>query len=87
MISSNLISKKRDGLNLKKDDIELFFNEYLSEKITDAQMSAMLMAIYFNGMNEEETFSLVEVMLQSGKTLDFSDSKGFVADKHSNTLL
>ena len=83
MISSNLISKKRDGLNLKKDDIELFFNEYLYEKITDAQMSAMLMAIYFNGMNEEETFSLVEVMLQSGKTLDFSDSKGFVADKHS----
>jgi pyrimidine-nucleoside phosphorylase len=83
LISSNLISKKRDGLNLKKDDIELFFNEYLSEKITDAQMSAMLMAIYFNGMNEEETFSLVEVMLQSGKTLDFSDSKGFVADKHS----
>ena len=83
MISSNLISKKRDGLNLRKDDIELFFNEYLSEKITDAQMSAMLMAIYFNGMNEEETFSLVEVMLQSGKTLDFSDSKGFVADKHS----
>ena len=83
MISSNLISKKRDGLNLRKDDIELFFNEYLSEKVTDAQMSAMLMAIYFNGMNEEETFSLVEVMLQSGKTLDFSDSKGFVADKHS----
>jgi pyrimidine-nucleoside phosphorylase len=83
LISSNLISKKRDGLNLRKDDIELFFNEYLSEKITDAQMSAMLMAIYFNGMNEEETFSLVEVMLQSGKTLDFSDSKGFVADKHS----
>jgi pyrimidine-nucleoside phosphorylase len=83
LISSNLISKKRDGFNLKKDDIELFFNEYLSEKITDAQMSAMLMAIYFNGMNEEETFSLVEVMLQSGKTLDFSDSKGFVADKHS----
>ena len=59
MISSNLISKKRDGLNLRKDDIELFFNEYLSEKVTDAQMSAMLMAIYFNGMNEEETFSLV----------------------------
>ena len=83
MISSNLISKKRDGLNLKKDDIELFFNEYLSEKITDAQMSAMLMAIYFNGMNEEETYSLVEVMIKSGKTLDFSDTKGFVADKHS----
>ena len=63
--------------------MELFFNGYLNGKVTDAQMSAMLMAIYFNGMGEEEIFSLVEVMLKSGKTLDFSDSKDFVADKHS----
>ena len=83
MIYSNLISKKRDGFNLKKSDIELFFNGYLIGKVTDAQMSAMLMAIYFNGMDEEEIFSLVEVMLRSGKTLDFSDSKDFVVDKHS----
>ena len=83
MIFSNLISKKRDGFNLKKSDVELFFNGYLTGKVTDAQMSAMLMAIYFNGMDEEEIFSLVEVMLRSGKTLDFSDSKYFVADKHS----
>ena len=83
MIFSNLISKKRDGFNLKESDVELFFNGYLFGKVTDAQMSAMLMAIYFNGMGEEEIFSLVEVMLKSGKTLDFSDSKGFVADKHS----
>ena len=83
MIFSNLISKKRDGFNLKKSDVELFFNGYLTSKVTDAQMSAMLMAIYFNGMDEEEIFSLVEVMLRSGKTLDFSDSKDFVADKHS----
>ena len=83
MIYSNLISKKRDGFNLKRIDVELFFNGYLIGKVTDAQMSAMLMAIYFNGMGEEEIFSLVEVMLKSGKTLDFSDSKGFVADKHS----
>ena len=83
MIFSNIISKKRDGFNLKKSDVELFFNGYLIGKVTDAQMSAMLMAIYFNGMNEEEIFSLVEVMLRSGKTLDFSDSKDFVADKHS----
>ena len=83
MIFSNLISKKRDGFNLKKSDVELFFNGYLIGKVTDAQMSAMLMAIYFNGMDEDEIFSLVEVMLRSGKTLDFSDSKDFVADKHS----
>lgn len=83
MIYSNLISKKRDGFNLKKNDVELFFNGYLIGKVTDAQMSAMLMAIYFNGMDEDEIFSLVEVMLRSGKTLDFSNSKDFVADKHS----
>ena len=83
MIYSNLISKKRDGFNLKKNDVQLFFNGYLIGEVTDAQMSAMLMAIYFNGMDEEEVFSLVEVMLKSGKTLDFSDSKDFVADKHS----
>ena len=83
MIFSNLISTKRDGLNLKKSDVELFFNGYLTGKVTDAQMSAMLMAIYFNGMDKEEIFSLVEVMLRSGKTLDFSDSKDFVSDKHS----
>ena len=83
MIYSNLISKKRDGFNLKRNDVELFFNGYLIGKVTAAQMSAMLMAIYFNGMDEEEIFSLVEVMLRSGKTLDFSDSKDFVADKHS----
>ncbi len=83
MIYSNLISKKRDGSNLKKNDVQLFFNGYLIGEVTDAQMSAMLMAIYFNGMDEEEVFSLVEVMLKSGKTLDFSDSKDFVADKHS----
>ena len=83
MIYSNLISRKRDGFNLKKNDVELFFNGYLIGKVTDAQMSAMLMAIYFNGMDEDEIFSLVEVMLRSGKTLNFSDSKDFVADKHS----
>ena len=83
MIYSNLISKKRDGFNLKKNDVQLFFNGYLIGEVTDAQMSAMLMAIYFNGMDEEEVFSLVQVMLKSGKTLDFSDSKDFVADKHS----
>ena len=83
LIPASLISKKRDGLNLTKDEIKSFLNGYLSEIVTDEQMSAMLMAIYFNGMNEEETFSLVDIMLHSGKTLDFSKSKEFVADKHS----
>ena len=83
MIPANLISKKRDGLDLTKNEIESFFDGYLSKIVTDEQMSAMLMAIYFNGMNEEEIFSLVNIMLYSGTTLDFSKSKEFVADKHS----
>ena len=83
MIPASLISKKRDGLDLTKNEIKSFFDGYLSKIVTDEQMSAMLMAIYFNGMNEEETFSLVNIMLHSGTTLDFSKSKEFVADKHS----
>ncbi|SVA95056.1 uncharacterized protein METZ01_LOCUS147910 [marine metagenome] len=46
-------------------------------------MTALLMAIFYTGMNEEETFALVDVMLNSGSTLDFSDSDAYVADKHS----
>jgi len=83
MIAASLISKKRDGIHLGKNDIDSFFSGYLSGMVTDAQMSAMLMAIYFNGMNEDETFALVDVMLHSGTILDFSQSKRFVADKHS----
>jgi len=83
MIPASLISKKRDGIHLGKNEIDSFFSGYLSGMVTDAQMSAMLMAIYFNGMNEDETFTLVDVMLHSGTILDFSQSKRFVADKHS----
>ena len=83
MIPSNLISKKRDGESLTKDEISLFFKEYLSDNVSDSQMTAMLMAIYFNGMDEIELFTLVEVMLYSGKSLNFSHSKQFIADKHS----
>ena len=83
MIPANLISKKRDGHHLNKDEINSFFNGYLSQMVTDAQMSAMLMAIYFNGMNEDETFSLVNVMLNSGTILKFPQSNSYICDKHS----
>jgi len=83
LIPANLISKKRDGHHLNKDEINSFFNGYLSQVVTDAQMSAMLMAIYFNGMNEDETFSLVNVMLNSGTILKFPQSNSYIGDKHS----
>ena len=83
MIPANLISKKRDGRALNKDELTWFINGYLSGKVTEAQMTALLMAIFYTGMSEEETFALVDVMLNSGSTLDFSDSDAYVADKHS----
>ena len=83
MIPANLISKKRDGHALTKDELTWFINGYLSGKVTEAQMTALLMAIFYTGMSEEETFALVDVMLNSGSTLDFSDSDSYVADKHS----
>ncbi len=83
MIPADLISRKRDGHTLTKDELTWFINGYLSGKVTEAQMTALLMAIFYTGMNEEETFALVDVMLNSGSTLDFSDSDAYVADKHS----
>ena len=83
MILADLISKKRDGHALTKDELTWFINGYLSGKVTEAQMTALLMAIFYTGMSEEETFALVDVMLNSGSTLDFSDSDAYVADKHS----
>ena len=85
MIPADLISKKRDGHALTKDELTWFINGYLSGKVTEAQMTALLMAIFYTGMSEEETFALVDVMLNSGSTLDFSDSDAYVADKHSTS--
>ncbi len=83
MIPADLISRKRDGHTLTKDELTWFINGVLSGKVTEAQMTALLMAIFYTGMSEEETFALVDVMLNSGSTLDFSDSDAYVADKHS----
>ncbi len=83
MIASSLISKKRDGKNLSKDELNSFFYSYLNGQVTDAQMSAMLMAIYFKGMSEDETFALVDIMLNSGSKINFGNAKKYIADKHS----
>ena len=59
MIPAEIISKKRDGLPLDKVEIKNFIHGYLSGDITKAQMSALLMAIYFKSMNKDETLCLV----------------------------
>jgi len=83
MIPSEVIKQKRDGKQISKDQIQNFINGYLKEEISEYQMSALLMAIFFNGMSDDEIFALVDIMLNSGKTLDFTHSASYVADKHS----
>ena len=79
----DLIMKKRDGGALTKDEIGYMIQGYTQGSIPDYQMSAMLMAIYFQGMNEEETLFLTESMEHSGEVLDISAIHGIKVDKHS----
>ena len=56
MIPSDIISKKSDGISLSKDEINWFISSYLDLKISDAQMASLLMAIYFQGLNNGELY-------------------------------
>ncbi len=79
----DLITKKRDGYALTKEEIHFFIDGYVQGKIPDYQVSALLMAIVFQGMNEEETVNLTSEMLNSGDRLDLTMIKGIKVDKHS----
>lgn len=77
-----IIAKKRDKQKLNKEEIEFFVKEYTNDRIADYQASALLMAIYINGMEEEEIANLTLAMAHSGDILDLSEL-GNVVDKHS----
>jgi pyrimidine-nucleoside phosphorylase len=83
MIPAKLIEKKRDGFELNSEEIEWFVRGTVENKIDDCQLSALLMSIYFNGMSDSETFSLVNSMVNSGKKLKFNNLGKYIADKHS----
>ncbi len=83
MNTTELIRKKRNKENLTKEEILFLINNYTKNKIPDYQFSAFLMAVYFNGMNKEETSALTEAMLHSGKVLNLDSIKGVKVDKHS----
>lgn len=79
----DLIMKKRNGGALSKEEIYFMVDGYTKGEIPDYQMSAMMMAVYFVGMNEEETLHLTMAMAHSGEMLDLSAIAGIKVDKHS----
>ena len=79
----DLIMKKRNGNSLSNEEISFMIKQYTTGAIPDYQMSAMMMAIYFRGMNERETLSLTMEMAQSGDVLNLSGIHGIKVDKHS----
>ena len=78
----DIIAKKRDGQELNKEEIHYFITEYVAGNITDYHAAALVMAIYINGMTNEETTNLTLEMAHSGDVLDLS-GLGTVVDKHS----
>ena len=79
----DIIAKKRDAKELSKEEIKYFVKEYTEGKIQDYQASALIMAIYINGMNDREITDLTLSMAHSGEVLDLSCFGENVVDKHS----
>ncbi|MDO4521701.1 MAG: pyrimidine-nucleoside phosphorylase [Eubacteriales bacterium] len=79
----DLIEKKRDGGELDEQEIRWMIRGYVDGEIPDYQMSAMLMAIYFQGMTKKETSVMTDAVTHSGDVVDLSSIRGVKVDKHS----
>lgn len=79
----DLIEKKQEHETLTTEEIKWMIESYTKDEIPDYQMSAMLMAIYFQGMTKEELRDLTVAMVESGDEIDLSAIKGIKVDKHS----
>jgi len=83
MTPYQIIKKKRDGGELSREEMEYFLGGYLRGEISDYQISAFLMTVYFQGMSKDETYHFTHLMLESGEKIDLSSIPGIKADKHS----
>ncbi|MFP3872164.1 MAG: pyrimidine-nucleoside phosphorylase [Candidatus Natronoplasma sp.] len=79
----DMIMKKRNGETLTEEEIEQFIQGYTAGEIPDYQASALLMAVYFQGMDDRETVDLTRAMVESGEQLDLPSIEGKKVDKHS----
>ena len=79
----DVIEKKREGFALTEEEIHFFIDGYTKGHIPDYQVSALLMAIYFQGMTDEESAALTMAIVQSGNVVNLSDIQGIKVDKHS----
>ena len=79
----DLIMKKRNALTLSKEEIDYIISGYVAGDIPDYQMAAFLMAVYFRGMDKEETAAMTLATAQSGDMVDLSSIEGVKVDKHS----
>ncbi len=79
----DIIQKKRNGKELTDEEINFFINGYTKDEIPDYQLSALMMAIYFQGLTPSETATLTQAMVNSGETIDLSAIEGHKVDKHS----
>lgn len=79
----NIIEKKRDKKLLNKNEIDFFIRGILDESIADYQTSSLLMAIFLNGLNDEETYYLTKAIIGNGEYVDFKGIDSAILDKHS----
>ena len=83
MRAYDVIYKKRNGQKLSQDEISFMVEGYNKHEIADYQMSAFLMSVYFQNLDDQETFHLTSAMAKSGEILDLKFLDGPTADKHS----